>query len=139
MSRREAAMRALEAALTPCAEQVLRRTDQALDVTPGGLIVLAEGDANSEALLSPLSYAIDQEVELRIDVEAADEAARDAALDAILLSISNAITADRTLGGAVDWTDIGPPQLGALELDGAGGSALVMVTLSYTVAGSPLA
>ena len=62
-------------------------------------------------------------------------------LDALLVDIAAAIAGDRTLSGAVEWTQPGAPSFDDAETEGAAAAraASVPVTLSFTVAGSPLA
>jgi hypothetical protein len=93
------------------------------------------------AILSPLSWAIEHRAEIEVAVTGATPAARNALLDALLVDISAAILADRTLGGAVEWSQPGAPEFHDAEFEGAAAAraALVPVTLSFTVAGSPLA
>ncbi|MBX6746923.1 MAG: hypothetical protein IRY87_33235, partial [Acetobacteraceae bacterium] len=52
-----------------------------------------------------------------------------------------AITADRSLGGAVEWAQPAAPDFEDVEVEGAAAAraAAVPVTLFFTVAGSPLA
>lgn len=138
-SKRETALDALADALLDTNAEVWRDTDLARAIPPDGLIEVTEGDATTETVLSPLGYHIDQAAEIRVAVTADDEPARDLALDTLLAAISALILADRTLGGAVDFAEIGPPSFEALEADGAAKAALFTVTLSFYAAGSPLA
>jgi hypothetical protein len=57
------------------------------------------------------------------------------------VDIGAAITADRSLGGAVDWSQPGAPEFEDVEVEGAAAAraGLVPVSLFFTVAGSPLA
>lgn len=138
-SKRETAMAALCSALLDTNAVVWRGTDLSREITPDGLIEVTEGDAATEIVLSPLGYHIEQAAEIRAAVTADDEHARDLAMDALLGSISTLILADRTLGGAVDFAEIGLPSFEALEADGAARVALFTVTLSFFASGSPLA
>jgi hypothetical protein len=58
-----------------------------------------------------------------------------------LTAIDDAITADRTLGGCVEWAQPGAPEFQDVAFQGAAAArtALVPVTLWFTTAGSPLA
>jgi hypothetical protein len=108
----------------------------------GGLIVLRDGDTVEQtAILSPLSWAIEHRAEIEITIAGATLAARTTLLDALLVAIGAAITADRTLSGAVEWAQPGAPEFQDVEFEGAAAAraALVPVTLFFTVAGSPLA
>jgi hypothetical protein len=55
--------------------------------------------------------------------------------------ISAAVTADRALGGAVEWAQPGAPDFEDVEFEGAAAAraARVPVALFFTVADSPLA
>ncbi len=108
----------------------------------GGLVVLRDGETVEETpILSPLAWAIEHRAEVEITVAGATPAARIVLLDALLVDIGAAITPDRALGGAVEWTQPGAPEFQDVEFEGAASAraALVPVTLSFTVAGSPLA
>lgn len=63
-----------------------------------------------------------------------------ALLDALLVEIGAAITADRTLGGTVEWAQPGAPSFDDVETEGAAAyrAAAIPVTLVFTVAGSPI-
>jgi hypothetical protein len=111
-------------------------------IPPGGLVVLRDGDTVEEtAILSPLSWAIEHRADIEITVAGATPAARNALLDALLVAIGDAITADRTLGSAVEWAQPGAAEFQDTEFEGAAAarSALVPVTLWFTTAGSALA
>ena len=106
MTARETAVSALASALDGVAGALLRDASRPESIPAGGLIVLREGVADApEATLSPATYHYRHPVTLEIYVSGADQAARISALDALLVDIGSAIT-DRTLGGAVDWTEV---------------------------------
>ncbi len=148
MSARESAIAALHdtlaaalAARSP-APVVLRGETVPQRLPPGGLVVVREGETVQEtAILSPLAWAIEHRAEVEVTVTGATPAARTALLDALLVDIGAAITADRTLSGAVEWAQPGSPEFQDVEFEGAAAAraALVPVTLWFTVAGSPLA
>jgi hypothetical protein len=148
MSTRETALAALHTRLQTAlpglspAPVVLRGETIPQRISPGGLVVLRDGDTVEEtAILSPLSWSIEHRAEIEVTVTGATPAARTALLDALLVAIGDAITAERTLGGAVEWAQPGAPELQDTEFEGAAAarSALVSVTLWFTTAGSPLA
>ncbi|MEI6162510.1 MAG: hypothetical protein WCP77_21990 [Roseococcus sp.] len=62
-------------------------------------------------------------------------------LDALLVDVAAAITASRTLGGAVEWAQPASAAFEDVEFEGAAAAraAAIPVTLWFTVAGSPLA
>jgi hypothetical protein len=148
MSARENAIAALHSIMVSAlasrspAPLVLRGETIPQRLPPGGLIVLRDGETVEETpILSPLAWAIEHRAEIEITVTSATPAARNALLDALLMDIAAAVVADRTLGGAVEWTQPGSPDFQDVEFEGAASAraALVPVTLSFTVAGSPLA
>ncbi|EFH13619.1 hypothetical protein ACFFMP_16360 [Pseudoroseomonas cervicalis] len=142
MSVRETALAALFVRLGAAlavrnpAPKVLRNETVPQRLPPGGLVVVRDGETVEEIpILSPLAWA----VEHRADVEVV--AATGALLDALLVDIAAAITGDRALGGAVEWAQPGAPSFDDAETEGAAAAraASVPFTLSFTVAGSPLA
>ncbi|MBR0670530.1 hypothetical protein [Neoroseomonas soli] len=148
MSVREAAIAALHGQLTTAlagrnpAPLLLRGETLPQRLPPGGLVVIRDGETVEEtAILSPLAWAIEHRAEVEVTVAGATPAARNAQLDALLVAIAAAITADRTLGGAVEWAQPGAPGFEDVEFEGgaAARAASVPVTLFFTVAGSPLA
>ncbi|WP_246523852.1 hypothetical protein [Neoroseomonas eburnea] len=121
---------------------VLRSETVPQRLPPGGLVVLRDGETvEGTAILSPLAWAIEHRAEIEVTVGGATPAARNALLDALLVAIAAAITADRTLGGAVEWAQPGAPDFEDVEFEGAAAAraASVPVALFFTVAGSPLA
>ncbi len=148
MSARENAIAALHAVLVSAlaarspAPLVLRGETIPQRLPSGGLVVLRDGETVEEtAILSPLAWAIEHRAEIEVTVTGATPAARNALLDALLVDIGAAIIADRALGGAMEWTQPGAPEFQDVEFEGAAAAraALVPVTLSFTVGGSPLA
>jgi hypothetical protein len=132
-------MAALVTALDATGATIWRDTDLTRDIPEGGMINVAEAEYTPEVVLSPLSYLHEMPAEITVTIVAPDEAARDAALDVLLLAISEALTADRTLGGAVEWLDISVPGVLPFEANGAAKAARFVITLCFTTAGSPLA
>ena len=142
MSVREAALAALSARLGAAlaarspAPKLLRNETVPQRLPPGGLVVLRDGETVEEtAILSPLAW----QIEHRAVVEVV--AASTALLDALLVEIGAAITANRTLGGAVAWAQPGSASFEDVEFEGAAAArtAAIPVTLWFTVAGSRLA
>jgi hypothetical protein len=142
MSVRETALAALTARLGAAlaarnpAPKVLRNETVPQRLPPGGLVVVRDGETVEETpILSPLAWAIEHRAEVEV------VAATGALLDALLVDIAAAIAGDRTLGGAVEWAQPGAPSFDDAETEGAAAAraASVPVTLSFTVAGSPLA
>jgi hypothetical protein len=133
------------AALFPQIQQVqsaaVKREEPLPEKVPsGGLVILRDGDPGEpEMLLSPVTYLWQHQAEIEVVVQRpASEAA--AALDALLAELGTALSADRTLGGLVDWVEWSAPQTRDLAIDGAAGlkGAVVTVTLHYA-SSDPLA
>ncbi len=148
MSLREAAIAALHARLVTAlasrhpAPLVLRGETVPQRLPPGGLVVIRDGETVEETpILSPLAWAIEHRAEVEVTVAGATPAARNALLDGLLVDIAAAVTADRTLGGPVEWAQPGAPEFEDVEVEGAAAAraASVPVALFFTVAGSPLA
>ena len=145
---REAAIAALHGRLAAAfatrnpAPLVLRGETVPQRLPPGGLVVIRDGETVEEtAILSPLAWAVEHRAEVEVTVGGATPSARNVLLDALLVDIAAAITADRTLGSAVEWAQPGAPEFEDVEVEGAAAAraASVPVTLFFTVAGSPLA
>ena len=146
-SMREAAIAALfplleaaTSAMNP-APTVLRNETVPQRLPPGGVLVLQDGETEeATAMLSPLVYAIRHRAELEITVGGADEAARTALLEDILAVVASALVADRTLGGAVEWSEPGPPLIEPVPVEGAATlkTALLPITLWFTAPDTPL-
>jgi hypothetical protein len=148
VSVREAAIAALHGRLQTAlasrhpAPLVLRGETVPQRLPTGGLVVLRDGETVEEtAILSPLTWAIEHRAAIEVTVAGATSAARSTLLDALLVAIAAAITADRTLGGMVEWAQPGAPDFEDVEVEGAAAAraASVPVALFFTVAGSPLA
>ena len=148
VSSREAAIAALRAALASAlasrspAPQVLRGETVPQRIAPGGLVMIQDGETVEEtAILSPLRWQIRHVAEVVVAAPGPTPEARAASLDALLVDVAAAVVADRTLGGAVEWAQPGAPSFDDAETEGAAAAraASVPVTLSFTVAGSPLA
>jgi hypothetical protein len=148
MSMRETAIAALHGQLQTAlstrnpAPLVLRNEIVPQRLPPGGLVVLRDGETVEEtAILSPLAWAIEYRAEIEVTVGGATPGGRSALLDALLVDLAAGITADRTLGGAVEWAQPGAPDFEDVEFEGAAAAraASIPVALFFTVAGSPLA
>jgi len=138
MSTREDAFAALVTALETTGALVSRETDIPETIPPEGYIVVSEGAADVEAVMSPLTYLIDQTADVDVMVVGVDETARDTALDVLLVAVSEAITADRTLDGAVEFAEIGAPEFEPIEANGPAKAARFPIVLSFTTTASPL-
>jgi hypothetical protein len=148
MSARETAIAAMHGRLVTAlasrnpAPVVLRGETIPQRLPAGGLVVVRDGETVEEtAILSPLAWAIEHRAEVEVTVAGATPASRAILLDALLVDVASAITADRTLGGAVEWAQPGAPDFEDVEFEGAAAAraARVPMALFFTVAGSPLA
>ena len=148
MSARETAIAALHSRLVTSlavrnpAPTVLRGETIPQRIPAGGLVVVRDGEVVEETpVLSPLAWQIEHRAEVEITVAGATPATRNALLDAVLVDVAAAITANRTLGGAVEWAQPGSAAFEDVEFEGAAATraAAVPITLWFTIAGSPLA
>ena len=148
MSARETAIAALHSRLVTSlaarnpAPVVLRGETIPQRIPAGGLVVIRDGETVEETpILSPLAWQIEHRAEVEVSVSGATPAARNSLLDTLLVDIAAAITANRSLGGAVEWAQPGSASFEDVDFEGAAAAraAAVPVTLWFTVAGSPLA
>jgi hypothetical protein len=134
VSARETALAALLGVLATVADGIAVRNSTAPETVPA--IVLRDGNqTDEEAIFSPLMFNITHQAEVEII------AATEAALDVLLVAVAGAITADRTLGGAVSFAHPEAPSLATVDVDGGGPAfaAQLPVTLMFTATGSPAA
>ncbi len=112
-SKRETVLLALEAALRGPLElaRVDFRRNEVLPARIGreGLAILRDGDPGEpEVWLSPRAFYYEHEAQIEVFVQS--EAGREAAMDAILMTISQALAVDRSLGGLCDWVEPRAPE-----------------------------
>ncbi len=142
MTTRESILQALLARLVTIPDILAKREEPLPEKVPsGGLIILRDGDPGEpEVLLSPLTYLWQHRADIEIIVQQAPAEAATATLDALLTAVGSALSADRSLGGLVDWVEWSAPQTRDLAVDGAAGlkGAVVTVTLHYA-SSDPLA
>ncbi|TQF85298.1 hypothetical protein FK498_00670 [Elioraea sp. Yellowstone] len=147
MSSREAAVAALHAAISTAlasrspAPQVLRGETVPQRIAPGGLVMIQDGETVEEtAILSPLRWQVRHVAEIVVAAPGASPEARAALLDALLVDVADAIAADRTLGGAVEWAQPESPSFDDLEFEGAAAvrAASIPVSLWFTTGETPL-
>jgi hypothetical protein len=88
-----------------------------------------------------MPWQIEHRAEVEVIVAGPSPADRGAALDGLLAAIGAAIASDRTLGGAVEWSQPSAPSFTDAEFEGAGAAraATVPVTLWFTTTDTPLA
>lgn len=148
MSARETAIAALltqiktSAAARPSPKPVVLRNEAYPQSLPaGGLVVLRDGETVvSETIMSPLRYHMEHAAEVEVVVAGATAATRAAALDALLVALALGIAANRALGGAVEYAEVGTADLEDVEFEGAAPlrAARFTVTLQFSAAETPL-
>ena len=100
----------------------------------GGLDVVRDGETAEEgAVLSPVAYGMAH----RTDVEVSSD--NEVANGAIIAALAAAIAADHTLGGAMEWAEVGSANFDTTAPDGAisVATALVPLRVMFTVLGVP--
>jgi hypothetical protein len=120
---------------------VLRNETVPQRLPSGGLVVVQDGETVEEtAVLSPLRWQVRHVAEVVVAAPGSTPDARAALLDALLLDVAEAIVADRTLEGAVEWAQPESPSFDDLEFDGAASvrAASVPVSLWFTTTDTPL-
>ena len=121
-SKREqvlAAIKTLVANALPGAD-VKRNQDKADRITPGGLVIVRDGDPGEpEVILSPLTYVYAHRVPIEIAAYETSTQTREQVLDAMLGVIGAAVIADRTLGGLCDFIETQAPGTDDVETAGA--------------------
>jgi hypothetical protein len=135
-SAREAALLALHERLhaVPGAT-VLRNEVLPAKIAAGGLVILRDGEPGEpEVTLNPVSYLWQHRAEIEVVIEGGTPAERDATLDGLLVAIGATLSADPTLGGAVEWSEPSAPRTEDIAMEGAAAikGAVVPVTLIYT-------
>jgi len=143
MSKREEAVGALFQLLgqLPLGGNVPKRNSALPErMTEHAMVVLRDGDMNEvEVMLSPLTYQWEHSANLEVYVSHPDGAERDARMDALLKLFSVLVTADRTLGGVVEFIEIHPPKFEEVAPDGAVGiKACTLDVVMHYASSDPL-
>jgi len=102
------------------------------------MAILRDGEMGEpEVSLSPLTYHWQHQVAIELFVADPDASARDARMDGLLVDLATLIEADRTLGGVIEYAEIGPPKFDELAPDGTSGikACLLPVVLHYSSPG----
>jgi len=102
------------------------------------MAILRDGEMGEpEVSLSPLTYHWQHQVAIELFVADPDAATRDARMDSMLTELASLIEADRTLGGVIEYAEIGPPKFDELAPDGTGGikACLLTMVLHYSSLG----
>jgi len=143
MSQRENAIGALfvllgQLSLGTSGATVKRNAALPERIADHAMAILRDGEMGEpEVSLSPLTYHWQHQVAIELFVADADAAARDARMDGLLVDLATLIDMDRTLGGQVEYTEIGPPKFDELAPDGTSGikACLLPVVLYYSSSG----
>ncbi len=140
MSQRENAIGALFAVLGQLSLGAKVKRNAALPerVSDQAMAILRDGEMGEpEVTLSPLTCHWQHQVAIELFVADPDAAVRDARMDGLLVELAALIEADRTLGGVIEYAEIGPPKFDELGPDGTGGikACLLPVVLHYSSTG----
>jgi hypothetical protein len=143
MSQRENAIGALFAVLGQLSlgtsgATVKRNAALPERIADHAMAILRDGEMGEpEVSLSPLTYHWQHQVAIELFVADPDAAVRDARMDGLLVELAALIDMDRTLGGQIEYTEIGPPKFDELAPDGTSGikACLLPVVLHYSSSG----
>jgi hypothetical protein len=139
-SQRESAIGALFAVLGQMSLGVMTKRNASLPerLSEHAMAVLRDGEMGEpEVSLSPLTYHWQHQVAIEIFVADPDASERDKRMDGLLVELAALIEADRTLGGVIEYAEIGPPKFDELAPDGVSGikACLLFVVLHYSSSG----
>ena len=139
-SQRESAIGALFAVLGQLSLGVMTKRNASLPerLSEHAMAVLRDGEMGEpEVSLSPLTYHWQHQVAIEIFVADPDASERDKRMDGLLVELAALIEADRTLGGVIEYDDIGPTKFDELAPDGVSGikACLLPVVLHYSSSG----
>ena len=140
MSQRENAIGALFAVLGQLSLGTTVKRNAALPerIADHAMAILRDGEMGEpEVSLSPLTYHWQHQVAIELFVADPDASARDAGMDGLLTELASLIEADRTLGGVIEYAEIGPPKFDELAPEGTSGikACLLPVVLHYSSPG----
>ncbi|MDH2326004.1 acyl-CoA transferase [Cereibacter sp. SYSU M97828] len=130
-STAETALQALYSRLSLIPVLVMRNEALGFDVPATGALNLRDGDPGEpDVTLSPLRYHFEHLAELEVFAEGPDA---DDIFDALKISVGEALLADRTLGGTVDWLETAAPAPEDLPILGADTvkAAVIPIRLFY--------
>ena len=140
MSQRENAIGAVFALLGQLTLGTTVKRNAALPerIAAHAMAILRDGEMGEpEVSLSPLTYHWQHQVAIELFVADPDASAREARMDGLLVELATLIELDRTLGGQVEYAEIGPPKFDELAPDGTSGikACLLPVVLHYSSPG----
>ena len=139
-SQRESAIGALFAVLGQLSLGVMTKRNASLPerLSEHAMAVLRDGEMGEpEVSLSPVTYHWQHQVAIELFVADPDSRERDKRMDELLVELAFLIEADRTLGGVIEYAEIGPPKFDELAPDGVSGikACLLPVVLHYSSSG----
>ncbi len=139
-SQRESAIGAMFGVLGQLSLGTVVKRNAALPerVSDHAMAILRDGEMGEpEVSLSPLTYHWQHQVVIELFVADPDASARDARMDGLLSELATLIEADRTLGGVIEYAEIGAPKFDELAPDGSSGlrACLLPVVLHYSSSG----
>jgi hypothetical protein len=139
-SQRESAIGALFAVLGQMSLGVMTKRNASLPerLSEHAMAVLRDGEMGEpEVSLSPVTYHWQHQVAIELFVADPDSRERDKRMDELLVELAFLIEADRTLGGVIEYAEIGPPKFDELAPDGVSGikACLLPVVLHYSRSG----
>ena len=140
MSQRENAIAALFAVLGQLSLGATVKRNAALPerVSDQAMAILRDGEMGEpDVSLSPLTYHWQHQVAIELFVADPDASERDARMDGLLVELAALIELDRTLGGFVEYAEIGPPKFDELAPEGTSGikACLLPLVLHYSSSG----
>ena len=140
MSQRENAIGAVFAVLGQLSLVTMVKRNAALPerISDHAMAILRDGEMGEpEVSLSPLTYHWQHQVAIEIFVADPDASERDKRMDELLVELAALIEADRSLGGVIEYAEIGPPKFDELAPDGSSGikACLLPVVLHYSSSG----
>ena len=140
MSQRENAIGAFFAVLGQLSLGTMVKRNAALPerIADHAMTILRDGEMGEpEVSLSPLTYHWQHQVVIELFVAEPDASAQDTRMDGLLMELAALIEVDRTLGGVIEFAEIGPPKFDELAPDGTGGikACLLPVVLHYSSSG----
>lgn len=142
MRKGEAALEALKVLLAPVADDisggsVVRNPESELpaDETERWVLSIRDGDTGEpEVSLSPPAYEYEHEAALALTVVKIGAADADTLFSSIVEKIGELLDADPTIGGAVDWAQLGTLNTDEVDQEVMAGfkAAIIPVRLLYT-------
>lgn len=132
MTRREAILQAVEAALKTTGARVIRNAEIPATAPVEGLIVVRDGDPGEpDVTLSPLVYSFTHHAIIEAYAQSGAKTVRVANLDDLVLAIGAALATDRTFGGLVEFA--APGGVAVIEHGQPGAASIAQATITLTL------